>query len=174
MRPSKSGYYRLQIGLHWMVAALVLFQLVFGESMTAAVDAIADGVQASSADQTLASAHYWVGLAILALIILRLGLRATLGVPPVEPAAPAWMTLAARVTHVAFYCLLFVTPVTGLIAYYALPWIGDVHALAKPAFIVLIGVHAAAALFHHFVLKDGTLRRMLAPGASPASPASTE
>lgn len=170
----QAGYSRFQIMLHWLVAALVVFQLLFGESMNAAVRAIARGRQVSPADQTLASAHYWVGLAILALVIVRLGLRATLGAPPVEPAAPAWMNLAAKATHLAFYCLLFATPVTGLLAYYTWPWMGEVHTLAKPAFIVLIGVHAAAALFHHFVLKDATLRRMLAPGASPASPASTE
>lgn len=174
MPPSKSGYSRLQIGLHWMVAALVLFQLLFGESMAAAVDAIADGAQASSADQTLASAHYWVGLSILALVIMRLGLRATLGAPASEPATPAWMSIASRATHWAFYGLLFAAPISGLLAYYAWDWMGDVHSFAKPVFIVLVGVHAAAALFHHFVLKDGTLRRILAPSTSPSASTSTE
>ena len=45
---------------------------------------------------------------------------------------------------------------------------GDIHAIAKPAFIVLIGIHAAAALAHHFVLKDAVLRKMLVPAADIA------
>jgi cytochrome b561 len=53
------------------------------------------------------------------------------------------------------------------LAFYVWNWMGDIHALAKPAFIVLIGIHAGAALFHHFVLKDTVLRRMLVPAPDP-------
>ena len=49
-----AGYSLLQITLHWIVAALVIFQLFFGESMTAAVDAVAEGGTASSFDQQFA------------------------------------------------------------------------------------------------------------------------
>lgn len=174
MNAPRPGYTRLQITLHWLVAALVLFQLVFGESMTAAVDAIADGGQASPGDQTLASAHYWVGLAILALVQLRLGLRIVIGTPPADAATPHWMGLAAKATHWTFYGLLFAAPVTGLLAYYIFDWMGDVHSIAKPAFIVLISLHAVAALFHHFVMRDGTLRKMLAPAATSSAVTSTE
>jgi cytochrome b561 len=59
-------------------------------------------------------------------------------------------------------------PVSGLLAYYVWDWMGDIHAIAKPAFIVLIGVHAAAAIFHHFVLKDAVLRKMLVPASNAA------
>jgi cytochrome b561 len=51
--------------------------------------------------------------------------------------------------------------VTGLLGYYlGDPW-GELHTLGKPVFIVLIAVHAAAALFHQFWIRDNTLRRML-------------
>jgi cytochrome b561 len=73
------------------------------------------------------------------------------------------MQVAARASHGIFYVLLLATPEIGLLAFYlGDPW-GDVHSLAKPAFIVLIAVHAVAALYHRFWLKDGTLRRMLSP-----------
>ena len=39
--------------------------------------------------------------------------------------------------------------------------IGDWHALAANALLIVAGVHAAAALFHHYILHDETLRRML-------------
>ncbi|MCA0277132.1 MAG: cytochrome b [Proteobacteria bacterium] len=168
MAASSTSYSKLQIALHWLIATLVVFQLLAGESMTATVDALADGGQPSAADQTLASVHYWIGLSILVLALFRLGLRATSGTPVPDPATPSWMALAAKATHWAFYGLLFATPITGLLAYYLWDWMGDVHALAKPVFIAFIGIHAAAALFHHFVLRDTTLRRILVP--SPAAP----
>ena len=163
MAASAPSYSKLQIALHWLIAALVVFQLLFGESMTATVDALADGGQPSPADQTFASLHYWIGLSILVLALFRLGLRATSGAPASDPATPRWMRLAAKATHWAFYALLFAAPLTGLLAYYLWDWMGDVHALAKPVFIAFIGIHALAALFHHFVLRDATLRRMIVP-----------
>jgi cytochrome b561 len=168
LRTSNSGYSALQIALHWTIAALVLFQLLFGESMTTAVDAAADGQSLPWLDQTMASAHYWVGLAVLALATIRIGARLFVGAPGGEPSAPWWMVLASRITHVAFYGLLLATPTTGLLSYYVWDWMGDVHAFAKPAFIILIGIHAAAALFHHFVLKDRVLRKMLVPAGTSA------
>jgi cytochrome b561 len=168
MRSQTTGYSVLQITLHWTIAVLVLFQLLFGESMTAFVDAVADGRQLPPSDQTMASAHYWVGLAILALVAIRLCVPLVAGAPGSEPSTPRWMVLASRISHAAFYALLVAVPVSGLLAYYVWDWMGDIHAFAKPAFIVLIGIHAAAALFHHFVLRDAVLRKMLVPAGSPA------
>lgn len=167
MNTQTHGYRGIQIGLHWLIAVLVLVQLVFGESMTTYVDAIGEGRPLSSLEATLGSVHYWVGIAVLALVVVRLGVRLYYGAPPVDVTTPRWMILAARATHVAFYALLAAVPVSGLLAYYVWDWMGDIHAWAKPVFFVLIGVHAAAALFHQFVLKDGLLRRMLVPISDP-------
>ncbi len=163
MAETRVGYSYYQIALHWIIALLVLFQLFFGESMTAVVDAAEEGRQLSSADQTMGSAHYWVGIAILALVVLRLILRLAAGAPAPAGKGPRWMHLAASASHGLFYLLLLATPIVGLLAFYAGdPW-GDIHSLAKPAFIVLISVHALAALYHQFWLRDGTLRRMISP-----------
>jgi cytochrome b561 len=163
------GYNGVQIGLHWTVATLVLFQLLFGDSMTTYVDATAQGRPLSQFGSIMASAHYWVGFSILLLVFIRLGVRTIYGVPHVGKSTPAWMATASRATHIAFYILLLAVPVSGLLAFYTWSWMGDVHAYAKPVFIVLIGIHAAAALFHHFILRDATLRNMLAPIRSSAT-----
>jgi len=155
------GYSATQIGLHWLIAALVLFQLVFGESMVAVVDAAEEGGKASPSDILLSGGHYWVGIAILALVAVRLVLRLTSGVRPPRPAS--LVEMAAVAMHWLFYALLFVVPVSGLMTLYVSDEIGDIHSLAKPVFIVLVLVHAAAALYHQFVVKDGTLRRILVP-----------
>ncbi len=156
------GYSGLQISLHWIIASLVLFQLLFGESMTTVVDAAEEGGAVSPQDQFLASSHYWVGLAVLGLVVIRLAVRLVAGAPKAA-GATGWMSTAASVAHWLFYALLVAVPVSGLLAFYVSGDIGDIHSLGKPAFIILILLHAAAAFLHQFVLKDGTLRRMLVP-----------
>jgi len=162
MRQIREGYSSFQILLHWLVAGLVLFQLLFGESMTTVVDAQEEAGAVSGLDQSLGSAHYWVGIAILILVALRLALRLSNGAPPIA-SGPTWMQVAAKMSHVLFYVLLLATPIVGLLAFYVGdPW-GDIHSLNKPIFIILIAVHAIAAMIHHFALKDETMRRMISP-----------
>ncbi|SON55467.1 Cytochrome b-562 [Hartmannibacter diazotrophicus] len=157
------GYSGLQIFLHWSIAACVLFQLIFGESMTELVDAHEEGEAVGANDQLMGSLHYWVGIAILVLVGLRIILRLSRGAP--EPSgASGPQVLLAKLAHLAFYVLLVLAPVLGLAAYYlGDPW-GDIHTLVKPAFIVLIALHVAGALFHQFWLRDGTLTRMTRAG----------
>ncbi|WP_348625674.1 cytochrome b/b6 domain-containing protein [Mesorhizobium sp. LNHC221B00] len=86
------------------------------------------------------------------------------GAPRPADRGPVWMRIAARGSHGLFYLVLLATPIVGLLAFYVGdPW-GDIHSLSKPVFIVLISVHALAALFHQYWLRDGTLKRMLSPG----------
>lgn len=166
MSSAPTGYSSLQIGLHWGIAALVLFQLIFGESMVAVVEAAEEGEAASSMDQLLGSAHYWVGISILALVVLRVAIRVLRGAPAHVTGTGRLTGLASSGLHALFYVLLFAVPVTGLLAVYVGDSFGEIHAIAKPAFIVLIVLHALAALYHHFVLRDATLRRMLVPGTN--------
>jgi cytochrome b561 len=164
--PDKPGYSSIQIALHWTIAALVLFQLLFGESMVAATDAAETGEALAGKDAALATAHYWVGVAVLVLVAVRLAVRVRSGGATIAESnlVLAWL---AKATHWAFYALLVIVPVSGLLTVYVNPDIGEFHQLAKPVFIVLIALHAGAALFHHFVLRDGTLQRMLRPTQNP-------
>ncbi len=163
--PKPIGYSTLQIALHWTIAALVAFQLIFGESMTAVVDALSENETPSPTDQQLASLHYWFGLAVLFLVAVRLALRLVRGAPP-SVGVSSLAAKSADLAHALFYLLLIAVPITGLLGYYVGdPW-GDLHTWGKPAFIILIAIHATAALFHQFWVKDGTLRRMLVTNAS--------
>jgi cytochrome b561 len=157
----QSGYSGLQILLHWAIALLVLFQLCFGESMTTVVDAKENGSTVEPLDQSLGSAHFWVGIAILALVTLRLVLRLAVGAP--KPAGGGATLVVAKLAHAAFYLLLIAMPVTGLLAYYEVADLGDLHGWGKPVFIGLIALHGLAALYHQFLIRDGTLARMLVP-----------
>lgn len=157
-----AGYSGIQIALHWTIALLVFFQLIFGESMTSVVDAAEEGTAASPMDVTISIGHYWVGITILCLVAVRVILRIIQGAP--APAGTSTFTnYAARAVHWMFYIMLVAVPVTGLLAIYVSDEFGDYHSLGKWIFIALIGLHALGALFHQLFLKDGTLRRMLVP-----------
>lgn len=157
----RQGYSGVQIALHWVIVLLVLFQLIFGESMTTVVDAVADGKTPDPTDQALANGHYWSGIAILVLVALRIIIRLIQGAP--EPVGDGLQLKAAKAIHAIFYLLLIAVPATGLLALYVSPDIGDIHAIGKPVFIAFIVLHALGALYHHFKLKDETLRRMFVP-----------
>lgn len=159
------GYTATQITLHWLIVVLVFFQLIFGESMSSAFRAAFRGTAVDPTDASLATAHIWVGFAVLFLALLRLALRLKAGAPPAPEGESPLLALAAKLTHALFYLLLILVPVSGIVAYYWYRGAGEIHELGKPAFILLIALHVIAALWHQFYLRDGLLMRMLKPGA---------
>ena len=158
-----AGYSSLQILLHWLIAAMVLFLLVFGESMKEFMRAARQGNSLGAEDQFLADAHYWIGLAVLALAAFRVILRLKQGHPTSAEGGRSFSSRVAAAMHLLFYVLLLAVPATGLLAFYVSNDFGEIHEIGKPVFIVLILTHAAAALLHQFWMKDGTLTRMLVP-----------
>ena len=130
--------------------------------------------------------HKSIGLTLLGLASLRLLWR--LGERrPVLPPMPPWQQRAAAATHVLLYVLLFMIPMSGWLynsaAGFPLQWFHlvnlpaltaadpglkvlakEAHVSGVLALITIVLVHAAAALKHHFVDRDSTLRAML-PGA---------
>jgi cytochrome b561 len=167
--PSRTGYSGAQIALHWIIAVLVVIQLLLGEEISATYDKAREGWHVSPMSFFLVSVHYYNGLTILGLVLLRLALRLVKGAP--APALAGWMHMAAAASHAAFYVLLIAMPVLGWVTYWSLyfpDWypdepFGDLHELGATLLIALICIHVAAALFHQFWLKDGTLHRMLLP-----------
>jgi cytochrome b561 len=171
-------YTKPAIWLHWIIAILMIFMLVFGE------DYIRVPRGASLADWG-PSAHASIGILILLLGMARLFWR--LGNPPpaMPSAIPRWQVVASHATHWVFYALMIVIPVSGLLAlvpYGAshldvdkvtffklfpvafMPNFGDltldIHELLSKAAQILVIVHVIAALKHQFWDKNGLLSRM--------------
>jgi cytochrome b561 len=129
--------------------------------------------------------HYVLGLSAFALVWLRLALRLSARTPPILPTPPTWQTLIAKGMHITLYILMIAMPIGGWLLLSGegtpIPFFGlqlpalisenkefaklikEIHSTAGEVGYYLIGLHAAAALFHHYVVRDNTLRRML-PG----------
>lgn len=159
---SPKGYSTAQIGLHWAIAALIIFQLIFGESMTDVWRAFRT---TGAATLTIAAwAHILVGISVLALLVWRFELRLMRGVPDEPATSSAMMVKAATIGHWLLYAVMFVAPITGLVAWYGgVAVVAQVHELLKPVLILLIAGHFAAALWHQFWLKDNLMARMKRP-----------
>ena len=167
MTAAPTGYSRLQIGLHWLIVLLVVVQLVVADAMSELFDAMEEGETASASELFGGNLHYWMGLAILAVMLIRLFLRLTRGVPAHASGGenvPTWQTRAASIVHWALYAVLIAAPLSGLVAWYRIADNGEIHGLVRPILILLVAIHIGAALYNQFVRKDGTLTRMARPG----------
>lgn len=158
-----TGYRASQITLHWIIAALVLFQLLFGGAMENAVRAARRGEPLTGGEALGANLHIWVGFAVLGLVLVRILLRLRHGAPALPEATGAVIGFLGRASHFLFYVLLVLAPVSGIVAYYFVPEAGNAHRLFKPAFVLLIALHVAASLWHQFIRRDGLLLRMIRP-----------
>ena len=158
------GFSRTQITLHWVVALLIIYQLWFGDDMSR----LWRQIQQTGPMPTTTSAwvHIILGTFILALVAWRLTLRLTRGVPDAPPGESRALTLAGDAGHVLLYILMIALPVTGLLAWFGgLASLADLHGgILKALLWVMIAGHVLAAIYHHFVLKDGLLNRMRKPG----------
>jgi cytochrome b561 len=128
--------------------------------------------------------HILFGLVVLALVLPRLLHRLRHTPPPVVPPLARWESVLSRITHFALYAFLLVQPLLGLATVFAngpltIPFtalqvpspmardhalheqLGQIHGTIGTIFYYVIGLHIAAALWHHFFRRDNTLRRML-------------
>jgi cytochrome b561 len=151
-----TGYARVQIGLHWLVGILVVLNYFLGEGMEDQLDAKLEGLA------YVTPWHVWIGLAVLALVVLRLILRYSLGAP-VSGGVPGSLTQKlGGWAHLLLYVLMIGVPVGGAIVWFqGIDALGEPHAVAGNVLMGLAGLHALAALYHQYVLKDGLLLRMM-------------
>jgi cytochrome b561 len=161
------------IALHWITALLVVLLWTIGQT----IDFVPNG--ALRVDYR--SVHVVLGATLALVVVARLIWRATRGgmLPPLDQ---GWLLWIARVAHWALYVLLIATVVFGINYAWAegvsifnlfripqmIPGdrvlakqIGGWHALAANTVVIVAGLHAVAALVHHYVFRDATLRRML-------------
>jgi superoxide oxidase len=175
---SRSSYEPAIIAVHWVTA--LVFVIVF-----AAIELRGYFPRGSEARDLLTATHKSFGILILLLVLVRLAIKARSATPPIDPAPPAWQNWLARLTHVTLYAAMLAMPLLGWAmtstGNHPIPFFGlslppilapdkalskqlaEIHEFIGNALYYVIGLHAFAALAHHYVLKDNTLLRMVRP-----------
>jgi len=172
----KNRYSLLQISLHWLT--LLLIVLTYAAMLTR-------GYFPEDQRPWVRLLHYNFGIAVWVLVFIRIGLRHRYLSPPITPAIPQWQALLATLMHWCLYLLFLALPILGVLALeyggrslvflgwqvpqFVTPdpatraWIKNTHELLASVGYYVIALHALAALFHHYIVKDDTLKRMM-PG----------
>lgn len=175
-RNSRKRYGPLSIGMHWFMLVLI-----------AAVYALMElrGIYPKGSDgrELMKTWHYMLGLSVLTLAVIRLVVSLASPSPGIRPEPPAMQQLIAKLMHLALYALMLGMPLVGWLILsaegHSIPFFGlhlpaligandglketlkEIHETAGTVGYFLIGLHAAAALFHHYFVGDNTLKRML-------------
>ncbi|MEO5698857.1 MAG: cytochrome b [Burkholderiaceae bacterium] len=162
--------------LHWVTAILVVAAFVYGPGGSE------ERVYAAAGDFDR-HLHETLGMSVLALVALRVLWRMIDKRPEPVPAA-RWMAIGAIAVQVALYVLLFSVPLSAIVGAWleghplTMLWgvqiqppisehhavgevVAEIHTWLGDAVLWVAGLHAAAALYHHFVLKDRVLISML-------------
>lgn len=171
-----SRYHTLSITLHWLMFLLVAAAYAFIELR---------GIyeRGSEPRETMKALHFMLGLTVFFLVWLRLLARLIYPKPAIDPAPRVAQQWVAKLMHVLLYAFLIGMPIAGWLIVSAegkpVPFYGlelpaligpdralakqieDLHATVGEIGYYLIGAHALAALFNHYVLRNNTLKRML-------------
>lgn len=179
LRNSERSYGAVSLALHWLTAGFVVLAWLLG--------LFGDDLPKGTVRAAGLYVHMSAGLGIFLLVALRVGWRFIDPPPAFEPTRfGRWLNLPAKAAHVVLYALLIATPIIGVLLQFARgdalpvfglfdiasPWpkdralagsLKEIHETLANLLMIVAGLHAAAALVHHFLLHDRTLARML-PG----------
>ena len=175
---SPESYDRVMRAIHW--TTLVLVAAAFAAVW------IADPAVVGSYAGPVVDIHRSLGLTVAALTVFRLVWRWRASVPALPADLPTLQKIGARAVEGLIYLLLLAQPLVGLLYtntfglranFFFLVQIpavmardrplgmllGEIHSFLGYTLLTLIGLHAAAALFHHFIRRDDVLNAMLPP-----------
>lgn len=177
MRSTSSRYGAVAQAFHWLTAVLVLVAYMLSKGDRYSLY--------SAGSDGLRGAHETVGVLILIVVVLRLLWR-LIDSPPAKQPMPRWMAAAAKLVQALLYALLVAIPVTAVLGTWLegipvtlfgsdiAPQLAQAHGLGQlimkihitfgNAILWVAGVHTAAALFHHFYLRDDVFQSMARGG----------
>jgi len=169
-------YGSLSIGLHWLM--LVLIAAVY-----ACIELRGLFPKGSDPREAMKAWHSMLGLSVLILVCLRIAVQLVGRAPRIRPEPSRWIKYSSKLVHISLYAFMIGMPIAGWLILSsegkAIPFFGlqipaligesaqrakqieEIHELGGTIGYFLIGLHAAAALFHHYWVPDNTLLRML-------------
>lgn len=167
-------YSSASILLHWLMLIVIIAVYVF-------INLHEQFPRGSDMRELMKHWHFICGLTVLLLVIIRLALLIQSGPrPSIAPTPAVWVNASSRFMHLLLYVFMLGMPILGWLTLSAagkpIPFdlpalidlnkplarnIKEIHETIGVIGYYLLGLHAAAALFHHYFLKDNTLKRML-------------
>ncbi|MDP1766594.1 MAG: cytochrome b [Methylotenera sp.] len=176
MRNTKERYGSLSIGLHWLMLLMLI-------AVYACIELREFYPKGSDPREALKTWHFMLGLSVFVLVWVRIFVRISAVSPQIIPEPVAWQSLSAKLMHLFLYVLMIAMPILGWLLLSAagkpIPFFGlelpalvsknknladlikQIHETGGSVGYFLVGFHAVAALFHHYVVRDNTLLRML-------------
>ncbi len=168
-------YSGLSITLHWLMLLLIV-------AVYACIELRGYYPKGSDIREGMKVWHFMLGVAVLALVIIRVIARVAGTTPRITPEPKAWQSVLSRLVHLALYLFMICMPMAGWLVLSAsgkpVPFFGlvlpplmgenrdaahqikELHETVGNIGYYLIGLHALAALIHHYVMKDDTLGRI--------------
>ncbi|MFC0180986.1 cytochrome b [Thorsellia kenyensis] len=167
-------YKSIQIFMHWMTLFLVigLYATIY----------LSDYVSYTT-EKTLTTIHFNLGVFVWLFMLIRFIMHFKFQTPAITPPMTKFFRVASKAGHHTLYLLFLIQPIIGVFfrAYDGRSWsfigmeinpfvpvdedfsyvLRDVHDTVGLIILGLIALHVTAALFHHYFLKDNTLKRML-------------
>lgn len=173
---TRQKYAPISISLHWLTAILMI-------AAYASIELHESIPRGNPLRGAMEDWHIYFGLGILPIGLFRLAFNLTQSAPPIVPKLPSWQVGLTTAMKVYLYGLMLLMPLLGWVFLSAegeavrflglqLPGIAplseslaefgeETHVLLGKSGYLFITFHAAAALYHHYVVNDNTLRRML-------------
>lgn len=175
MKAHSKRYHKAAIWLHWLMFLLIV--AVYGT-----IELREFFPKESDPRETLKALHFMLGITVLLFVSMRVYLRVAHAAPPIDPPLPSWQKIVAAIMHTALYAWMFAMPILGWLVLSAegkpIPFFGiellpltgpdkdfahsmeEIHEILGEAGYWIIGFHALAGLFHHYVVHDNTLERI--------------
>ncbi len=156
---ARAGFSTTQIVLHWLIALLVGVQFLNHEAMEDWWRDATGGLP----EPGPAMVHIIAGSAVLILMAVRIIMRWRIGAPEQPEGYSALMTRAANWAHYALYAIMFLLPLTGLMAVFVAAPVAEAHDVLTGVFLALLALHVLGTLYHLIVRRDGVFKRIFVP-----------
>jgi cytochrome b561 len=165
--------------IHWAMAALILVSAGIGLTL--------EGIPRGPGRTWWTAQHEITGFLVIVALLIRVSWRVSAGAPPLPGSMPRWQIQAAHAAHYGLYVLMLASPLVGMMlssargrtvsvwGLFNVPplWSGPdrlwggrleaLHSVLSYALLAVVVIHFLSALYHHFIVHDDILRRML-PG----------
>ncbi len=170
-KSNQNQYGSIAVSIHWLSALLILF--LIGSGLTA------NGIEDNSVKSLILRVHVPIGILVLLLTITRIIWWIFVDKKPQPISMPSWQKRVSQAVHILLYVVILGMTASG-IGMMILSGAGPIifggnsaelpnfweyaprtpHGIGARVILALLILHAGAAIHHHFVKKDGLLRRM--------------